>query len=348
MQALAFWERFGQDSSVNLHEVAKRAGVSTATASRVMNRVPGVRESTRRRVLVAAKQLNYAPNVHASALAKGTSRILGVVVSNADNPYFLEVFRSLEEEAASAGYSVMMEHTGYQPARLQSALRSLLGLHLAGVALIVSEVDSSILEELARRELPTVVSDVLHPANNITSIRVNYRLGMRRAVEHLHALGHRRMGFVGHHVGLSPLQERKRTFTDTMERYASGAAFACSESEDTPQGGRIAAAALLDTGFQPTAILCVNDFMAIGVLRELRERGLRVPEDISVTGFDNIVLSEYAVPSLTTLDVPRWRIGRLCFDALVKGDPAKHYKPDTVVEPELVLRGSTGVAAVAA
>ncbi len=344
MQALAFFSKLGQYLGVTLEEVAKQSGVSTATVSRVLNGTVGVRESTRRRVLAAAHALNYSPNLHASALASGRSRMLGVVVSSVENPFFLDIFRAMEEAATEAGYSLVLEQTSYQADRLEKSLRSLQGLRLAGVAVIASEVDQHLLDDLARRSLPIVVYDSAHPAAHIHSIRVRYEVGMRRAIEYLRSLRHQRMAFVGHHAGLTPLQERKQTFVDTMQRYASEAEYAAAEHEDTPQGGRQAAATLLDSGFRPTAILCVNDFMAIGVLRELRERGLRVPEDVSVTGFDNITLSEFTVPALTTLDIPRWRIGRLTFDALLSHSAAARFATDTIIEPELVLRGSTGPA----
>lgn len=344
MQALAFFAKLGHYFGVTLEEVAKRAGVSTATVSRVLNGTVSVRESTRRRVLAAAQALNYFPNIHASALASGRSRMLGVVVSSVDNPFFLDIFRAMEAAATEAGYSLVLEQTSYQADRLEKSLISLQGLRLAGVAVIASEVERRLLDDLARRNLPVVVYDSAHPAAHIRSIRVRYEVGMRRAIEYLQSLRHRRMAFVGHHAGLTPLQERKQTFIDAMQRYASAAEYATAEHEDTPQGGRQATAALLDSGFRPTAILCVNDFMAIGVLRELRERGLRVPEDVSVTGFDNITLSEFTVPALTTLDIPRWRIGRMSFEALVNHSGAARFAPDTVIEPELVLRGSTGPA----
>jgi DNA-binding LacI/PurR family transcriptional regulator len=343
LQELSF---SGTIDLMNLHDVAKRAGVSTATVSRVLNDVEGVKESTRRRVLAVARSLNYAPNAHASALAKGSTKTLGVIVSNVENPFFLDIFQAMESAAHSAGYSVLMEHTSYQPQRLANSLNALHALRPAGLALIASETEPVILDDLAQRGIPAVVYDAAHPSGNITSIRVRYEVGMRRAVEYLQSLGHRRMAFVGHHAGLAPLQERKRTFIETMQRYASEAEYATAENEDTPQGGRRAAATLLDSGFQPTAILCVNDFMAIGVLRELRERGLRVPQDVSVTGFDNILLSEYTVPALTTLDIPRWRIGRICLEALIRDRELARFAPDTVIEPELVLRGSTGAAPV--
>ncbi|MDZ7637805.1 MAG: LacI family DNA-binding transcriptional regulator [Bryobacterales bacterium] len=329
---------------MNLLEVAKRAGVSTATVSRVMNDTGGVRESTRRRVLAVAKSLHYAPNAHASALAKGTSKMLGVIVSNVENPFFLDIFQAMESAASAAGYSLVLENTGYHPQRLAGSLRTLLGLRPSGLALVVSEMEVSVLDDLARRGTPAVVYDATHPAANITSVRVRYEVGMRRAIEYLRSLGHRRMAFVGHHAGLVPLQERRRTFIETMQLYASDAEFTTAEQEDTPQGGRQAVAQLLNSGFKPTAILCVNDFMAIGALRGLRERGLRVPQDVSVTGFDNIVLSEYTVPALTTLDIPRWRIGRICVEALMRDPTQSRFTPETLIEPELVLRGSTGMA----
>jgi DNA-binding LacI/PurR family transcriptional regulator len=153
------------------------------------------------------------------------------------------------------------------------------------------------------------------------------------------------MAFVGHHAKLAPLEARRRTFVETMKRHAADAEYTTAESTDGPAGGRDAVRRLLETSFSPTAIVCTNDFMAIGVLRELRERGLRIPTDISVTGFDNIELSEYSNPPLTTVNVPRERIGQLCFEALVRDESRPQLARNLSIDPELVVRGSTGVAA---
>ncbi|MCL4794185.1 MAG: LacI family transcriptional regulator [Bryobacteraceae bacterium] len=327
---------------MTLAEVARRAGVSAATVSRVLSGSPAVKPSMRERVLTVVRQVNYLPNVHAQALAGGRSRTLGMIVSNIENPFFLGVFMALEEHATQQEYEVLVEHTGYRRERLVASIRSMLKRRVEGLAVIVSEMDRGLIEELAAQDVPVVFYDVGRPARNITSIRVRYDRGTQRTAEYLYSLGHRRFGFVGHHAGLGPLEERKRTFTEVMERFGKGVRFATASGMDSPAGGRHAAGDLLSGTLRPTAILCANDHMAVGVLRELHDRGLRVPDDVSVAGFDNIGLAEHLCPSLTTVRIPQRMIGQLAFEALMFGDAAK--PRDIVIEPELIVRESSGPA----
>jgi DNA-binding LacI/PurR family transcriptional regulator len=143
---------------------------------------------------------------------------------------------------------------------------------------------------------------------------------------------------------LASLQARRQAFLNALERYSHSVEFATEADIDAPEGGRLATRRLLATGFRPTAILCVNDFMALGVLRELQSRGLSVPGDVSVTGFDNINLSEFTNPPLTTVNVPRERIGRLVFEALAPQEGAPAPNNEIVVHPEVVIRDSTAPA----
>jgi len=330
---------------MTLEDVAKRAGVSTATASRVLNKAGVVKDSTRRRVLKAAEELRYHPNLHARSLAGVKSHTLGMIVSNIENPFFLDIFCSLEGEAVRQGYEVVVEHTGYRSSRLVASVRSMLGRRIAGLAVIVSEMEHSLIEELTASSLPIVFYDVGHPARNITNIKVHYEAGMRRTVEYLYSIGHRRMAFIGHHAGLDPLHERLKAFLDTMARYTGEVHHTTVVSEDSPSGGRRAARQLLDSGFGPTAILCVNDNMALGVLRELKNDGLSVPADVSVTGYDNIGIAEFTCPSLTTVDIPRGQIGKLAFEALIqKQANGANGCREIIIEPQLIVRESTGPA----
>jgi DNA-binding LacI/PurR family transcriptional regulator len=164
-------------------------------------------------------------------------------------------------------------------------------------------------------------------------------------IDYLHSLGHRRLGFVGHHAVLGPINERLKTVNETAARFPSMEVRTAADT-DTLEGGRQAARQLLSSGYTPTAIICVNDIMAVGALRELRERGIRVPQDISVTGFDNVKLSEFCYPALTTVHIPRDRIGHIIFDRLApKPDrPDAPLENEIVIDPEFVLRDSTGPA----
>jgi DNA-binding LacI/PurR family transcriptional regulator len=173
-------------------------------------------------------------------------------------------------------------------------------------------------------------------------VKVNYRRGIEKMVEYLHGMGHRKLGFLGHHAMLAPLNERMRAVLDAVESRAGQMEVQTSAGADTLEGGRQAARALLATGYRPTAIVCVNDFMAIGALRELREQGIRVPRDISVTGFDNINLSEFCFPALTTIHIPRERIGQTICDCLIAREGDSPGNREITIDPELVVRDSTG------
>jgi len=330
---------------MRLEDVAKRAKVSIATVSRVVNSVGPVKNSTRARVLKAIQELKYHPNIPARSLAGGKSRTLGMIVSNLENPFFLDIFRTLESDAHRRGYEVLVANTDYRPRQLVSSVHLMMGRRLAGLAVIVSEMEPSLIQELTESNLPIVFYDVGTPARNISNIKVRYEKGMQRVVEYLYSVGHRRMAFVGHHISLEPLLDRKKSFLDTMKRYAGEVEHATVADRDGPVGGQQATRQLLASGFKPTAIICVNDFMALGVVRELREHGLEVPRDVSVTGYDNISLSEYAFPPLTTVNIPREMIGHLAFSALVpEHEDAQVRGREFLIDPELVIRESTGSA----
>ncbi len=331
-------------ASMTLEKVAKRAGVSTATVSRVMNNASVVRESTRERVLAAAKELDYHPNRHAQSLAGGRSRTLGIVVSNIENPFFLDILQAVESKAVENGYEIVYENTGYRPHRLVAAVRTMKTRPLAGLALVVSENSDEALQLLQGWDRPVVFYDFKDPIPAGVRIRVRYERAIQRTVEYLYSLGHRRMAFVGHHSRLSPLQERSRSFVKTVENYPD-VRYATTTADDGPAGGRQGVSRLIESGFAPTAVLCINDYMAIGAMRELRDRGLRIPQDVSVTGFDNIALSEFIYPSLTTVNIPRKRIGRLIYDALTPdGESGLGPDEEILIEPELVVRESTTAA----
>ena|SRR5271166_263194 len=330
---------------MNLDEVSKLAGVSTATVSRVLNNVDVVSKETRARVLRAVKELNYHPNLHAKSLAGRKTDTLGIIVSNLENPFFFDIFHALEASAHERGYEVLISNTDYQPAQLLRSVRTMIGRRVDGLGLVVSEMDSHLLTELAQYANPVVFYDVGTAGKNIARIKVNYRRGIEQLVGHLHELGHRRLGFVGHNSSLSPTSEREQAFVGAISKLGPGTTWRTVANQDGLEGGRRAAAELLGGDFAPTAIVCVNDLMAVGVLGELRRSGLRVPRDISVTGFDNIELSDFSNPPLTTMHIPREHIGQLMFRLLVP-EPQGNNPPaqDITLAPEFILRGSTGPA----
>jgi LacI family transcriptional regulator len=333
---------------MKLEDVARQARVSASTVSRVLNNTGRVKSSTRARVLRIAEELHYRPDIHAQTLAGGKSHTLGLIVSNLQNPFFLDIFHAVESNARQSGYELVVANTDYNPKQLESAVRWMQGHRLAGLALIVSEKEPALIEELRAGKTPVVFYDVGTPGPRVSNIRTDYSSGMQKAVKYLHSLGHRRMAFVGHHAGLQPLQDRKRSFVKAVGRYEGQVEYAVAAGSDSPDGGREAMRHLLESGATPTAVLCVNDFMALGVLRALREAHRRVPEDVSVIGFDNIHLSEFTAPPLTTVNVPREQIGLAICSALLP-ERARAHQPgyNFVIEPELLIRDSTGPAPLA-
>ena len=304
-----------------------------------------VRPATRSRVLKAVGELNYLPNEHARTLAGGRSRVLGMLVSNIENPFFLDIYHALEGAARAHAYEVIVASTGYVPEHLASSVQHMRARRLAGLAVIVSEIDAPLADHLQHSGIPTVFYDAPRLDVMPPNIAVDYRTGMQRCVEYLRGLGHRRMAFVGHHPSLYPLNARQAHFVDLVSAATPALEYRIATSDDSPEGGRLATRALLAAGTRPTAIVCVNDFMAIGAIRELLDHGLGVPGDVSVTGFDNIGLCNYTCPRLTTLDIPRARVGTTMCSLLVPEAAASAPRAtDIVITPELIVRESTGVA----
>ena len=327
---------------MNLEEVATRAKVSTATVSRVLNNASVVKGTTRTRVMRAVEELKYHPNLHARSLAGGKSRSIGVIVSNIENPFFLDVYKAVETGAHAEGYEVIMANTDYRSEQLVASIRLMIGRRVAGLAAIVSEMDPQLIDELNGYEIPVVFYDVGAPGQNITSIRVSYRRGMEKLTDYLYSLGHRKLGFVGHHATLGPIHERANVVMESVARYPN-VEVKTGADVDSLEGGRRATRALLSADPGLTAIVCVNDLMAVGAMREIRERGLRIPQDISVTGFDNIKLAQFCYPALTTVHIPRDQIGRTICEVLMPNDETR-LEHEILIDPELVLRDSTGPA----
>src|SRR6516165_5293273 len=240
---------------MNLEQVARRAKVSTATVSRVLNNASVVKTTTRARVIKAIEELKYHPNLHARSLAGGKSRTIGVIVSNLENPFFFDIYQAVEAGAHARGYEVVMANTDYRSEQLVASIRLMIGRRVAGLAAVVSEMEPALIDELTDSNIPVVFYDVGEPRQNITNIRVNYRRGIDKVIDYLHSMGHRRLGFVGHHAMLGPINERAKAVIDAASRYPNMHVRTAADS-DSLDGGRLAARGLLVSGEQPTAIVC--------------------------------------------------------------------------------------------
>jgi LacI family transcriptional regulator len=332
---------------MRIKDVANLAGVSTATVSHVINNTRFVGEETKQKVEAAIETLNYTPNVHARSLASGRSRTLGLIISDINNPFFPELVKSIEEKASSHGYDIILSNTNYDPKRTVACVQRMLEQNVQGVAIMTSEMDVSLSNRLAAKKVAVVFLDVGQAGPHTSNINVNYEKGIRGGVEHLLSLGHRRIAYISGPPHLKSAERRKAAFAKIMKKYRAslGATPLLFDGDFKTTGGRRAAVEILRLKPAPTAIVSGNDLMAIGALRELKSAGLRVPQDISVIGFDDISFAALAEPQLTTIVIPRAEIGEAAVEALIYTiKDAKNLGREFKISTQLVVRESTGAA----
>lgn len=332
---------------MKIKDVANLAGVSTATVSHVINNTRFVREETRQKVLAAIAEANYTPNAHARSLAAGYSRTFGLIVSDVANPFFPELVKSIQRRAADAGYDLILANTNYDERLTVSCVERMLQQKVRGVAIMTSEMDVSLIERLKGAEVAVVYLDLGPVGPHTSNINVDYESGVRAGVTHLLDLGHRRIAYVGGPRHLKSAERRRASFAEIMERYKHTLHTkpVVIESDFTAEGGVRAATEFLGLAERPTAIFSGNDLMAIGVLGELRRAGVRVPDEVSVVGFDDISFAELTDPPLTTIAFPRADIGSAAIEALMHtisadGAVGREFR----VATSLVVRESAGPA----
>jgi DNA-binding LacI/PurR family transcriptional regulator len=329
---------------MDIRQVAKRAGVSTATVSRTMNNLP-VRPGTARRVRQAIEELKYFPNTHARSLVSGRSRIVGLIVSDITNPFFPELVKGFEDAATQKGYEVLLSNTEYDSSRMATGVRRMLERKVDAVAIMTSEMDRSFTQELAGRDIPMVFLDVGTVEKHISNIKVDYASGISQAVEHLIGLGHRRVAFIGGPPDLKSARIRQSAFLKAMQKRGMGDPAWIETGNHRIDGGFQAMGRMLERTPLPTAVLCSNDLTALGALRAIRRKGLRVPDDISVVGFDDIALAEFTEPPLTTVRLPREEIAGKAFEALLASlSDTSRMGAEYQISPQLVVRESTARA----
>jgi DNA-binding LacI/PurR family transcriptional regulator len=329
---------------LNIGEIARRAHVSTATVSRTLNQSGTVRPETARKVWRVAAELNYYPNSHARALVSGRSRLLGLIVSDITNPFFPELVHSFEALATQQGYDLILTSTGYQTARMIGCVRRMLERKVDGVAIMTSEMDLGLIKELARRGVPLVFMDVGRVGPRMSHVLVDYAHGIRQAVEHVLTLGHKRVAFITGPLDLHSARTRRQAFLDGLRKHGVKAdPKLIREGTHTAEGGQQAMTFLLRALKRPTAVVCSNDWTAIGALHAIDAAGLRVPDDLSVVGFDDIPLARYTSPPLTSVRMSAGDVGATAFDALFRLIGGDRLEGDVYQIPtQLVVRASTG------
>ncbi|MBT9332750.1 LacI family DNA-binding transcriptional regulator [Paracidobacterium acidisoli] len=302
---------------LDIRDVAHHARVSIATVSRTINRVPTVDQELAKRVWKAIEELNYFPNTQARALVSGRSHLMGLLISEITNPFFPELIQGFEEIAVKNGYEILIGSTSYDLERMDTCIRRMLERNVDGVAVMTFGIEEPLLEEFASRNIPMVFVDSGPPSPLVSALVVNYRHGIREGVQHLAALGHRHLGFISGPLQQRSCQLRKAAFLDCCAEIGLKPLDAwLVEGDHTLEGGMRAMERLLAAKEHPTAVMCSNDMTAIGALRVLSHKGMNVPEDLSIIGFDDIHLAEFVHPPLTTVRMSRTDLARAAFEAL--------------------------------
>lgn len=326
---------------VTIDDVARHAGVSVSTVSRVLRGHVDVGEGTRASVQASIDELGYHPSPIARALVRGESRLLALLVSDLMNPFYPQLASSIEAAAARAGYTLVICSTGDRSATTRGHLRRLLDQGIDGVIHAATGPDEEVvLEALGdpRRVVFTNRPPLTATASSVVSDNFG---GAVELTEHLISLGHTRIGFVGGPPHATNAMERLRGFRSVVDADPKVVPYV-SEGPFARESGEAAAREWLDRSEAPSAIIGINDSVAFGAMEELRRRGLRIPDDVALAGFDGTELAASPVISLTSVDQHSDRMGRLATRILLRQLAVASFQPVRRILPtQLLLRSST-------
>jgi LacI family transcriptional regulator len=325
-------------TTTGIKEVARRAGVSIGTVSNVLNRPELVASSTRQRVLDAITELGYVRNDSARQLRAGHSRQIALVVLDVTNPFFTDVVRGAESAAEEHGVMVVVCNSGEDAGREHRHLDLLEEQRVRGVLITpVDESPNSRLELLIQRGTPVVLVDRGSGRHSRCSVAVDDLLGGRLAGEHLLEQGHQRITFVGGPLSITQVRDRHAGVSEAVAGKAELSVV--STPNLTVAAGRAAAAEI-----DATAVFCANDLVALGVLQGLTQRGIRVPQDVAIVGYDDIEFAAAAAVPLSSVRQPREQLGRTATALLLEEieDDGRHEHRHVVFQPELIVRESSG------
>ena len=340
-------ERVARDRSsisVTLDDVALAAGVSTATVSRVINNLPGMADTTRQRVRDAIERLNYTPNFAGRLLATQRTHTIGLIIRDITNPYYPAVVRGVEAAARDHGFSVLLHDTANNKQREAQALQLLRERQVDGLVVCSTRLDTSRLTQAAREKMPLVFINCQPAPGTIGSVETDHEAGMRAAVEHLVKLGHRHIAYLGAPRTAQVQERRLKAFRDAAG--ALGVRTLEIKQQASIAGGEAGTREILctcDPNARPTALITYNDLMAAGAMLASRAWGLRVPEDLSLIGHDDIPMAALLSPALTTVRQPMQELGSRAFAMLARHLQGIVAASPTIVSlrPQLIVRAST-------
>ncbi|BAB05938.1 LacI family DNA-binding transcriptional regulator [Halalkalibacterium halodurans] len=324
-----------------IYDVAKEAGVSIATVSKVINHTGNMRPATRLKVKQAMERLNYRPNLMATALTGKATKTIGLLVPDISNPFFSEMARTIEDRAHEAGLSVIICSTDENEQKEKKYLELLQQKRVDGFIIASSFHDREGLKRLKEQGTPIVMLTQDDGGLGVPSISVDDYKGGFEATSYLITSGHKRIAVIAEHVSSS----RLRIYGYKEAHASHGIPFVEEQIYKTTastENGKFCLLTMHEKGLLPSAIFACNDLIAIGVIHGAKELGIRIPEDLSVIGFDNTILATTTVPALTTVAQPVADMGRKVVDLLLEAIETKALTNEKVLyTPELIIRGTT-------
>jgi len=326
--------------AITIHDVAARAGVSVATVSRVLNSKDLVREETTRQVLDAAKFLRYVPNVAARSLSNRRSQTIGIVLPDVHGEYFSEVIRGIDVDARKEGYHILVSGSHSDPREMLEVIEAMRG-RVDGLIVMAPDLPPTALREQLAPDIPLVLLNAVDEMH--ASITIDNYGGARAMMRHLTTLGHKQIAFIKGPPHNADARERLRGYRQSMRTLGASARAIEIDGDFTERTGHAAGLQIVDEKTRPTAIFAANDSMAVGALSALSERGIDVPDEMTVVGFDDIPIAHYVTPPLTTIRVEIAEVGRRSFAVLCGAIRERaHSKRQECIGTTLVVRKSCG------
>jgi len=323
-----------------MKDVAKAANVALSTVSLALRNDPKVKEVTRRRILEVARELQYRPNGIARDLKTRRTDTICILLHDLGGPFYSELIRGVQDVATSRGYNTIA--SGSLGGRNGSAVRLMSEHRVDGVIVLAPDVDDDIIIQSAAEDLPVVVLDRDLTADFVYSVRVDNEQGGYLVTRHLLEMGHQRIVFVSGPADTLDAELRYRGYLKAMREFSAPESKRFDyNGQFTEQGGYTVGKVLGAQSELPDAVFASNDEMALGILRAFEEKGIRVPEDVALAGFDNIRIAQYVRPPLTTVQQPMYEMGAVAAQLLFQALGGSHVLESVQLATNLVVRQSS-------
>ncbi|MBI5282380.1 MAG: LacI family DNA-binding transcriptional regulator [Candidatus Solibacter usitatus] len=326
----------------SIKDIARLARVSHSTVSRALSGSTLISPETAGRIRKIAEESGYRPSAAARSLVTSRTATIGVVVTSIADPFAAEVVLGIEDAANDHDYSVILANSNAQPEREVRVVRAFEERRVDGIIVTSSRVGAIYVDMLSQTQVPIVLLNNQHPSEFMHSVMIDNVAGGLDATRHLVGLGHRRIAYIGDRFGCQSDTERFGGYRSALDlAYLPFLPEYVAHGDGKPDGGAPAMESLLSLPSPPTAVFCYNDMTALGAIRAISARGLRVPADISIVGFDDLFFAQYSAPPLTTVRQPMRDMGRLALETLLQLLSGAATQPNIKVPGELIVRQST-------